>query len=85
MLRKLTLSCAVAGVLLFGISTAFADNQHHNNNNHNNNNNNKHNNNDNNNHHDHDGHRHYYHGRWWDYGVGPCWNRTPFGWVWFCD
>src|SRR6478672_9471382 len=35
-------------------------------------------------HHDHDyGHgRHWYQGRWWDYGVGPCWQRTPIGWIW---
>src|SRR6478672_7690781 len=35
------------------------------------------------NYHDHDsGHgRHYYQGRWWDYGVGPCWQRTPIGWI----
>jgi hypothetical protein len=38
------------------------------------------------NYHDHDsGHgRHYYQGRWWDYGVGPCWQRTPVGWIWIC-
>ena len=31
------------------------------------------------------GHRgHWYHGRWWDYGVGPCWQWTPVGWIWIC-
>jgi hypothetical protein len=35
------------------------------------------------NHHAH-GHRHYWHGQWWDYGVGPCWIRTPVGWIWTC-
>jgi len=92
MLRKITLSCAVAGALLFPIPTAFADD--HNNNHNHDNNNQKHNDHDDHDHHHGDhhdhghdghGHRHYYHGRWWDYGVGPCWTRTPIGWVWFCD
>jgi hypothetical protein len=39
--------------------------------------------------HDHDNDhrqhaRHWYHGRYWDYGVGPCWRRTPVGWIWIC-
>ena len=37
----------------------------------------------------HDGHRYYdrdhrWDGGWWGYG-GPCWLRTPFGWIWICD
>ena len=36
------------------------------------------------NYHHHDHGRHYYQGRWWDYGVGPCWQRTPIGWIWIC-
>src|SRR6478672_3111737 len=35
--------------------------------------------------HDHDHeHAHWYHGRYWDYGVGPCWGPTPVGFVWIC-
>jgi hypothetical protein len=30
------------------------------------------------------GRRHFYHGRWWDYGVGPCWRPTPRGYIWIC-
>ncbi len=28
----------------------------------------------------------YWHGRYWGYGVGPCWTWNPFfgGWVWAC-
>ena len=33
------------------------------------------------------GHGRYFHGgRWWSgYGVGPCWERTPAGWIWICN
>jgi hypothetical protein len=31
------------------------------------------------------GRGHWYRGRWWGYGEGPCWRRTPVGWVWICD
>ena len=34
-------------------------------------------------HHHHHHHR-WYQGRYWDYGEGPCWLRTPIGWVWTC-
>ncbi len=29
---------------------------------------------------------HFWHGRYWGYGVGPCWRWNPFfgGWVWVC-
>ena len=30
------------------------------------------------------GRGHWYHGRWWGYGEGRCWRRTPVGWVWIC-
>jgi hypothetical protein len=30
------------------------------------------------------GRRHFYRGRWWDYGVGPCWRPTPRGYIWIC-
>ena len=33
---------------------------------------------------DHGHGRHWYHGRYWDYGVGPCWQPTPVGFVWVC-
>lgn len=23
-------------------------------------------------------------GRWWNYGVGPCWRITPAGYIWIC-
>jgi hypothetical protein len=27
----------------------------------------------------------YWHGRYWGYGVGPCWRVAPYGgWVWAC-
>jgi hypothetical protein len=27
----------------------------------------------------------YWHGRYWGYGVGPCWRPTPYGgWAWVC-
>lgn len=28
----------------------------------------------------------YWGGRWWAYGVGPCWRYNPFyaNWVWVC-
>jgi hypothetical protein len=33
----------------------------------------------------HVGGRHFWHGRWYDYGVGPCWALQPDGsWVWIC-
>lgn len=28
------------------------------------------------------GHRRMWHGHWYPYGVGPCWIRTPVGWIW---
>jgi hypothetical protein len=28
--------------------------------------------------------RHFWRGRWWPYGVGSCWRRTPIGFVWVC-
>jgi hypothetical protein len=32
-------------------------------------------------------HRHFWHGRWWDYGVGPCWAWSDeyAEYVWVCD
>jgi hypothetical protein len=34
----------------------------------------------------HGGGRHFWHGRWYNYGVGPCWAQQPDGsWVWICD
>jgi hypothetical protein len=31
--------------------------------------------------------RHFWHGRWWDYGVGPCWVWSDYygEYVWACD
>jgi hypothetical protein len=29
--------------------------------------------------------RHFWHGRWYGYGVGPCWRLTPDGYIWICD
>ena len=31
-------------------------------------------------------HRHFWHGRWWDYGVGPCWvwSDVYAEYVWVC-
>ena len=31
--------------------------------------------------------RHFWHGRWWDYGVGPCWAWSDVngGYVWVSD
>jgi hypothetical protein len=31
--------------------------------------------------------RHLWHGRWWDYGVGPCWawSDVTGGYMWVCD
>lgn len=34
-------------------------------------------------HHHHHHHR-WYRGRYWEYGEGPCWARTPIGWIWTC-
>jgi len=31
------------------------------------------------------GGRHFWHGRWWGYGVGPCWRLVGPVWVWICD
>ncbi|HEY7664199.1 MAG TPA: hypothetical protein VH934_13865 [Xanthobacteraceae bacterium] len=28
--------------------------------------------------------RHYWRGRWYAYGVGPCWLLSPIGYVWVC-
>lgn len=28
--------------------------------------------------------RHFWHGRWYAYGVGPCWLPSPIGYVWVC-
>lgn len=28
--------------------------------------------------------RRYWRGRWWPYGVGSCWRRSPVGYVWIC-
>jgi hypothetical protein len=28
--------------------------------------------------------RRYWNGRWWPYGVGACWRRSPIGFVWVC-
>jgi hypothetical protein len=30
------------------------------------------------------GGRRFWHGRWYAYGVGPCWRLTPAGYVWVC-
>jgi hypothetical protein len=32
-------------------------------------------------------HRHFWHGRWWNYGVGPCWvwSDDYDEYVWACD
>jgi hypothetical protein len=31
------------------------------------------------------GRGHFWHGRWWGYGVGPCWRLIgPGNWVWIC-
>jgi hypothetical protein len=30
------------------------------------------------------GGRRFWHGRWYAYGVGPCWQLTPGGYVWVC-
>jgi len=32
-------------------------------------------------------HRHFWHGRWWYYGVGPCWVWSDYygEYVWACD
>jgi hypothetical protein len=27
---------------------------------------------------------HFWHGRWYGYGVGPCWGLTPDGYIWVC-
>ena len=35
-------------------------------------------------HHHHHHHHRWYQGRYWEYGEGPCWLRTPIGWVWTC-
>jgi hypothetical protein len=26
----------------------------------------------------------FWHGRYWAYGIGPCWAPTPEGFVWVC-
>jgi hypothetical protein len=28
--------------------------------------------------------RHWWKGRWYNYGVGPCWLWSPIGYVWIC-
>ena len=28
--------------------------------------------------------RRFWRGRWWNYGVGPCWRITPAGYIWIC-
>ena len=28
--------------------------------------------------------RHFWQGRWYNYGIGPCWLMTPIGYVWTC-
>jgi len=28
--------------------------------------------------------RHFWQGRWYNYGIGPCWLATPIGFVWTC-
>ena len=28
--------------------------------------------------------RHWWNGRWYGYGVGPCWLWSPIGYVWIC-
>jgi hypothetical protein len=30
------------------------------------------------------GRGHFWHGHYYGYGVGPCWQRTPLGWIWIC-
>ncbi len=30
------------------------------------------------------GRGHFWHGRWWGYGIGPCWQLTPIGYIWIC-
>jgi hypothetical protein len=32
-------------------------------------------------------HRHFWHGRWWAYGIGPCWVWSDLysEYVWACD
>lgn len=32
-------------------------------------------------------HRHFWHGRWWTYGIGPCWvwSDDYAEYVWICD
>jgi hypothetical protein len=30
------------------------------------------------------GGRRFWRGRWYAYGVGPCWQLTPGGYVWIC-
>jgi uncharacterized RmlC-like cupin family protein len=30
------------------------------------------------------GRGHFWHGRWYGYGVGPCWRWTPTGYIWIC-
>jgi hypothetical protein len=32
-------------------------------------------------------HRHFWHGRWWAYGIGPCWVWSDYygEYVWACD
>jgi hypothetical protein len=30
------------------------------------------------------GRRYHWRGRWYAYGVGPCWRSSPIGFVWIC-
>jgi hypothetical protein len=30
------------------------------------------------------GGRHFWNGRWYSYGVGPCWSLVPNGYIWVC-
>jgi hypothetical protein len=80
MVRKLFLVCAVAGASLFPVTTFAKDHDHHGDHH-----DADHHDHDHADHHDHHGHeRHWYHGQWWNYGVGPCWQWTPVGYVWIC-
>lgn len=79
MVRTLSLIFAVAGALLFPIPAAFAkddDHDHHHHHDHGD---------DHDYDHDHGHHKHWYHGRYWDYGVGRCWQWTPVGYIWICE
>jgi hypothetical protein len=26
----------------------------------------------------------FWHGRWYGYGIGPCWSLSPDGYIWVC-